>query len=85
MADYFSSNSFLGLVIFLMILVEFCKLILKLQRKNLFLMWVGLSLVIYKLICSVGETAFFHPMAALPFILLGLIINIANDNKTTTS
>lgn len=71
-----AQNGYMGLLIFLLILWSYLKNIWGLQKKNLYLMWAGLSIILYELISSFGESAFFNPAVCPLFILLGIIMTL---------
>ena len=77
-----AQNGFIGLIIFIVIVVKYIKNVLKMQKKNLYLMWAGLSIILYELICSVGESAFFNPAVCPFYILLGIIVSLGEKTSS---
>ena len=70
-----AQTGWIGLVFFVLIIMFFVTEVLKLQKINIYLFWAGISIILYELICSVAESAFFNPAVCPLFILMGLIIN----------
>lgn len=66
---------YFGVVLFSVILVLFFVLIFKIQPINLYMYITALSLMVYLLIASTSETAFFNPISLLLFMLLGIAID----------
>ncbi|MBQ8230756.1 MAG: hypothetical protein IJZ34_02315 [Lachnospiraceae bacterium] len=67
----------IGCILFILILANYLKIVLNLQKVSIYLMWAGISILIYEIICSVGESAFFNPAVCPMFLILGIIINLA--------
>ena len=70
-----AQTGWIGLIIFVIIVICLTIKVLRLQKINIYLFWAGLSIVLYELICSAGESAFFNPAICPLFMLMGLIIN----------
>lgn len=70
-----AQTGWIGLIVFIFIIITYLLRIVKLQTVNIYLFWAGLSILCYELICSVGESAFFNPAVCPLFILIGLIVN----------
>lgn len=76
-----AQTGYIGLVIFLILLWKFFTVIFKVQKTNLHLLWAGLSIILYELIASVGESALFNPAVCPLFLLLGIIINLSESEQ----
>lgn len=74
-------NGWIGLIIFLMILLMYLKELFKLQKTNNYLALAGFSLFVYELICSIAESAFFNPAICPIFLLLGIIVKLGGIEK----
>lgn len=74
----------IGLLIFVYIL--FALLIFSIQRnkRNVYFLWSVYLIFIYEFVASMSESAFFYPVAALLFFLLGLIVNISLNEASFT-
>lgn len=70
-----AQTGWIGLGIFIFIIIMYLTRIIKLQKINIYLFWAGLSILCYELICSVAESAFFNPAICPLFMLMGLIVN----------
>lgn len=70
-----AQTGWIGLIVFIFIIITYLLRTVKLQTVNIYLYWAGLSILCYELICSVGESAFFNPAVCPLFILMGLIVN----------
>jgi hypothetical protein len=70
-------TGWLGTIAFVAVLACFAWVAFRVQRKNLHLYWSALSILVYVLIASTSESAFFHPVAVPLFLLLGLVVNVA--------
>ena len=70
-----AQTGWIGLIVFIFIIITYLLRTVKLQTVNIYLFWAGLSILCYELICSVGESAFFNPAVCPLFILMGLIVN----------
>jgi hypothetical protein len=65
----------IGLLLFVYVLIGLLRKIFELYSVNRYLFWAGMSAIIYEFIASTAESAFFHPVAIPLFFVLGLIIN----------
>lgn len=73
----------IGLLLFAYFLVGLVRKVFELYKINRYLFWAGISVIIYEVIASIAESAFFHPVAIPLFCVLGLIINCGEiENKT---
>ena len=70
-----AQTGWIGLVVFICIIITYSLRTIKLQKVSINLFWASLSIFCYELICSVGESAFFNPAVCPLFILMGLIVN----------
>lgn len=70
-----AQTGWIGLIVFIFIIITYLLRTVKLQTVNIYLFWAGLSILCYELICSVGESAFFNPAVCPLFMLMGLIVN----------
>lgn len=68
-------TGWIGTIFFLLIIICFILIILRLKNKNLYLYWAGISVIAYELISSTSETAFFNPTATMLFMALALMVN----------
>lgn len=66
---------FLGLILFLYLILTLFLMVLKLKRVDLCNFIAMILILIYMLILSVAETAFFHPVAFLFFLVLGIMVS----------
>ena len=64
-----------GLLLFAYFLIGLVRKVFELYSINRYLFWAGMSAVIYEIIASTAESAFFHPVAIPLVFVLGLIIN----------
>lgn len=65
----------IGLLLFIYCLVGIVRKVMELYKINRYLFWAGISIVIYEVIASTAESAFFHPVAIPLFCVLGIVIN----------
>lgn len=74
-SGWFGTIAFLGVVISL---VQVC---FQGKEKNPYLLWGMLSILVYELISSIAEPAFFNPPVTVLMIVFALMVNI-NEEKT---
>lgn len=65
----------IGLLLFVYFLIGLVRKVFELYGINRYLFWAGISAIVYEIIASIAESAFFHPVAIPLFCVLGLIIN----------
>lgn len=65
----------IGLLLFAYFAIGLVRKVFELYKINRYLFWAGISVIIYEVIASTAESAFFHPVAIPLFCVLGLIIN----------
>jgi hypothetical protein len=66
---------YIALAFFLIVIVSFFVIIFKVQKLNKCVFVALLSLMLYLMISSTAETAFFNPFATVYFILFGILIS----------
>ena len=70
---------FLGLVIFIILLIYFIKIIFRVKDKNKYCFIGLLSIISYMILASSAETSFFNPVALIYFMIFATII-VNNEN-----
>lgn len=64
---------YLGLCGFILIIVGFTKKAFALLKSDFYLFYSFISVLIYEVICSIAESAFFHPLVCTLFMLCGMV------------
>lgn len=77
----FGQSGFVGFILFCYALYMILKIVNHYLKLNAWHYVAGLSILIYELIGSFGESAFFHPTAWMIFALLGLIVNYSLKDR----
>lgn len=70
---------FVGLILFIIVILGFFVIIFKLQKRNIYLYISALSLLIYIIVTSTSETSFFNPYSITFFMVLGIMLCYKND------
>jgi hypothetical protein len=71
----------IGLVLFIIFILALFRRISRMQRTDIYLYTTAIILFVYEIFTSLGETAYYNPLAVLIFFLLGLCI--ADSEKGT--
>ncbi|WP_454970123.1 hypothetical protein [Eubacterium sp.] len=71
-----AQTGWIGTISFIMALLSMITYIIKSRKTDVYYFWVAISIVAYDLISSFATSAFFHPSAIAPYLLLGLITSI---------
>lgn len=69
----------IGLILFIVMLIYLYKIIASLQKKDVYLYATALSLFIYEIMTSLGETAYYNPLSTIIFFIIGLCIAQSKD------
>lgn len=79
-----AQNGWIGTLAFIGVVAALVVIVLKMETRSKYIYWSALSIMIYKLISSTSEPAFFNPTAGVLFAFLGLLVNIClyTGNKT---
>lgn len=73
---------YIGLISFIVIIVKLFQIIEKFMRTNLSCYLAMLSILLYMMISTTSETAFFNPFATLFFMILGIMVNQSLPQKS---
>lgn len=74
-----AQTGWIGTVAFLGILICFVYIAFTVKKKGPYMLWAMLSILVYEMISSTSEPAFFSPSVISMFIVFGLCVNIANN------
>ena len=69
----------IGIILFVLLLVYLYKLIAPLQKQNVYMYVTALALFIYEIFTSLGETAYYNPLAVVVFFIIGLCVAQGRD------
>lgn len=75
-----SQSGWIGTVAFLGVVIGLLQIPFQVKQKNPYLLWGMLSILVYELISSVAEPAFFNPPVAGLMIVFALMVNISEEN-----
>lgn len=76
-----AQTGWIGFVFFVLMIFYFIKLSFRLKQ-NIYFYWSAISIIVYELISSTSETAFFNPQASIMFLLFGIIVDIYFSNNS---
>lgn len=76
-----AQSGWMGLINFIGVLTCLFQKCFDMEKKNRYFYWLMLSILIYELISSTSEPAFFNPSTAVLFVLFGMMINIVEEIK----
>lgn len=76
-----AQSGWIGLINFIGVLACLFQRCFDMEKKNGYFYWLMLSILIYELISSTSEPAFFNPSTTVLFVLFGIMINIAEEIK----
>ncbi|GEM_PF-625550 len=68
-----AQSGWIGLLLFIPVILLLCNSSIKRLRKDPYSFWASFSVLVYSLICSTSESAFFHPSIMPLFIILGIV------------
>lgn len=74
-----AQTGWIGTFLFCITTIELTKIGITLYKKDFFVSWIILSVVMYDLISTPASSAFFHPLALSSYLFLGLIFSIRKD------
>lgn len=72
----------IGLILFIIMIIYLYKIIAPIQKKDIYLYATTLSLFIYEIMTSLGETAYYNPLATIVFFIVGICIAQAKEIDT---
>lgn len=64
----------IGMILFVLILVQIYKMIAPLLKKKIFAYISALLLFVYEILTSLGETAYYNPLAVVVFFIMAVCI-----------
>lgn len=70
-----AQGGFIGLFAFVGVVAGLLTMVIRRLKSNKYFFTAGLSILMYEVISSLGESAFFHPTVWPMFILLGIMVN----------
>lgn len=76
-----AQTGWIGFISFILMIFYLIKLSFRLKQ-NIYFYWAAISIIVYELISSTSETAFFNPQASILFLLFGIIVDIYFSNNS---
>lgn len=76
-----AQTGYIGTIFFAFVICFLIQKILLSFKNNIYCFWACASIMIYEIICSLAEPAFFHPQSSLMFLVFGIVINFADKDK----
>lgn len=70
-----AQTGWIGTFFFVIALIELTKMGVNYYRKDFYISWVFISVVMYDLISTPASSAFFHPIALSSYLFVGLLIS----------
>lgn len=70
-----AQTGWIGTFFFIISLIELIKIGIHYYRKDFYISWVFISVVMYDLISTPASSAFFHPLALSSYLFVGLLIS----------
>ncbi len=76
-----AQTGWIGAVLFLIVVICFVIIVFRVQKVNKYYFWAALSIIVYELLSSVSEAAFFNPSTCVLFAVLAFIVNSAEKER----
>lgn len=76
-----AQTGFIGTIAFLAVIICFVYIAFTAKCKGSYMLWALLSLLVYEVISSTSEPAFFNPSVVSMFMVFGICINIVHNNE----
>ncbi len=77
----FAQVGWIGSIFFVIAIGWFLKVGVDHYKKDFYVAWVFISVIMYDLVSTLASSAFFHPIALSSYLLLGLIISSVSSDK----
>ncbi len=77
----FAQVGWIGSIFFIITIGWFLKVGVDYYKKDFYVAWVFISVIMYDLVSTLASSAFFHPISLSSYLLLGLIISSVSSDK----
>lgn len=75
-----AQSGWLGSMAFLAVVIGLLQIPFQTKQRDPYMLWGMLSILVYELISSIAEPAFFNPPVAVLMIIFALMVNISEEN-----
>lgn len=77
----FAQVGWIGSIFFVITIGSLLKIGVDYYKKDFYVAWIFISMIMYDLISTLASSSFFHPIALSSYLLLGLIISSVSSDK----